>query len=115
VIVDDHPSVRGAVRNLLTSNSIQVCGEAEDGRESIELVKELDPDAVVLDISMPVMGGIEAAQEIHRIAPSTKIVFLTIHDPTAASAAGTLVADAYVHKSEAATDLVPALKRLLDA
>jgi two-component system, NarL family, nitrate/nitrite response regulator NarL len=112
LIVDDHPLVRSAVHLLLVSNAMQVCGEAEDGRDCVEKVRELSPDIVILDMNMPVMNGIEAAFEIHRIAPLTKILFFTIHDSPEAAAAARLVADAFVPKAAAATDLVPALHRL---
>jgi DNA-binding NarL/FixJ family response regulator len=93
---------------------MEVCGEAGDGQQAIEKVKELRPDVVVLDISMPVMNGIQAAFEIHRIAPSTKILFFTINGFPEAVAAGRLLgADGFVCKSAAGTELIPALKRLL--
>jgi len=60
--------------------SMEVCGEAENGKQAIEKVKQLKPDLVLLDINMPVMNGVQAAYEIRRIAPSTKIIFFTIHD-----------------------------------
>jgi YesN/AraC family two-component response regulator len=62
-------------------------GEAEDGEEAVEKVKELQPDLVLLDINMPHMNGIAAAGEIHRIEPSVKILFLSIHDTPEAVAA----------------------------
>jgi DNA-binding NarL/FixJ family response regulator len=91
-----------------------VCGEAADGKQAIEKVRELKPDVVVLDINMPVMNGIEAACEIHRIAPATKILFFTINGfPEAVAASRLLGVDGFVSKSAAGTDLIPALKRLL--
>jgi len=64
LIVDDHPLIRRRVRSLLSSHSLHICGEAGDGDEAIERVKELRPDIVVLDIQMPRMNGIEAAEKI---------------------------------------------------
>ena len=58
----------------------EVCGEASDGQEAIEKVLELKPDLVILDLSMPLMGGTAAAREIRRLSPQTKIVFLSMHD-----------------------------------
>ena len=93
---------------------MEICGEAENGREAIERVRELHPDLVILDIVMPVMSGIEAAHEIHRISPSTKIVFFTIEDtPEAAAVARLIGVDGLVPKSAAGTELIPTLKRLL--
>jgi DNA-binding NarL/FixJ family response regulator len=56
-----------------------VCGEAENGRIAVEKVTELKPHAVILDLSMPVMNGLDAAREISRIAPSVQIVMFTMH------------------------------------
>jgi DNA-binding NarL/FixJ family response regulator len=114
LLVDDFQRIRSGVRSLLTSEPVEICGEAENGREAIERVRELHPDLVLLDIVMPVMNGIEAAHEIHRISPSTKIVFFTIEDtPEAAAVARLIGVDGLVPKSAAGTDLIPTLKRLL--
>jgi DNA-binding NarL/FixJ family response regulator len=114
LLVDDFQRMRSGVRTLLTSEPVEICGEAENGREAIERVRELHPDLVLLDIVMPVMSGIEAAHEIHRISPSTKIVFFTIEDsPEAAAVARLIGVDGLVPKSAAGTELIPTLKRLL--
>ena len=114
LLVDDFQRIRSGVRSLLTSESLEICGEAENGREAIERVRELQPDLVLLDILMPVMNGIEAAHEIHRIAPTTKIVFFTIEEtPEAAAVARLTGADGLVPKSAAGSELIPTLKRLL--
>jgi DNA-binding NarL/FixJ family response regulator len=114
LLVDDFQRIRSGVRTLLTSEPVEICGEAENGREAIERVRELRPDLVLLDIVMPVMSGIEAAHEIHRISPSTKIVFFTIEDtPEAAAVARLIGVDGLVPKSTAGTELIPTLKRLL--
>ena len=90
LLVDDHHIARHTVRNLLSAHALSICGEAEDGRQALDQVKALDPDLVLLDINMPVMNGIAAAFEIRRIAPATKILFLTVQDctPEAEAAAG---------------------------
>jgi PleD family two-component response regulator len=80
LIVDDYSVARKTVRSLLIWHSLEVCGEAENGKRAIEKVKQLQPDPVLLDINMPVMNGVQAAYEIRQIAPSTKILFFTIHD-----------------------------------
>lgn len=93
---------------------MEICGEAENGREAIERVRELHPDLVILDIMMPVMNGFEAANEIHRISPSTKIVFFTVEGSPEAEAVGRLIGvDGLVPKSAAGRELIPMLKRLL--
>jgi DNA-binding NarL/FixJ family response regulator len=95
---------------------MSICGEAEDGRQALDQVKALSPDLVLLDINMPVMNGIQAAFEIRRIAPATKILFVTVHEctPEAQAAVRLLGAHGFVSKSCAGTELIPALKRLLD-
>lgn len=114
LIVDDYQVARKTIRSLLTWHSLYVCGEAENGKQAIEKVKELNPDLVLLDINMPVMNGVQAAYEIRRIAPSTKIIFFTIHDSPEAIAAGrTVGVDAFVPKAAAGTRLIPAVQRLL--
>jgi DNA-binding NarL/FixJ family response regulator len=113
LIVDDQKATRKSVRALLRHHSIEVCGEAENGKEAIEKVKSLRPDIVLLDINMPVMNGFEAAYEIRRIAPSIKIVFFTIHgDLEHKTAARLFGIHEFVDKAAAGTQLVPALKRL---
>jgi two-component system, NarL family, nitrate/nitrite response regulator NarL len=93
---------------------LEICGEAANGKEAVERVRELQPDLVLLDIVMPVMNGLDAAHEIHRIAPSTKIVFLTIEDtPQAAALARLAGADGLVSKAAAGRELIPTLRRLL--
>ena len=79
LIVDDHALVRQGIASLLR-DSWDICGEAGDGREAIARILELKPDLVLLDLRMPVMGGTAAARQIKRLSPSTKIVFLSMHD-----------------------------------
>jgi two-component system nitrate/nitrite response regulator NarL len=111
--VDDHEVTRTTVQSLLTRHSLHVCGEAENGREAVEKVKELRPDVVLLDIEMPVMNGIQAAYEIRQVSPVTKILFFTIHRNDAICSARVLGAEGWVSKDDAATELIPALERLL--
>jgi DNA-binding NarL/FixJ family response regulator len=116
LIVDDQPLVRKMTRALLVEYSMPVCGEAEDGKQAVEKVGELRPDLVILDVNMPVLNGFKAAEEIHRIAPSTKIAFFTVADAPYARYAltvGPALGDAFVSKSDAETELIPTLKRLL--
>jgi len=113
LVVDDVPAVRKALRSLLASYHLEICGEAENGQQAVDQVRELYPDIVVLDISMPVMDGLRATMEIRRVAPSTKIILFSVHDgPQAKTAARMVGADALVSKAAAAFDLVPTLRRL---
>jgi DNA-binding NarL/FixJ family response regulator len=115
LIVDDHVAARTTIRSLLNWHDMEVCGEAENGKQAIEKVKELRPDLVLLDINMPVMNGIEAAYQIRRIAPSTKILFFTVHDSAQFQAATRTLSDGFISKSSAGTDLIPTVKRILGA
>lgn len=113
--MDDHDVARSTVRQLLDANALSICGEAQDGKQALDRVKTLNPELVLLDINMPVMNGIEAAFEIRRMAPATKILFLTVQEctPEAEAAVRLLGVHGFVCKSCAGTELVPALKRLL--
>lgn len=77
-IVDDSPSICQILRTFFESKTDwQVCGEAENGAAAIQLVQRLRPDLLVLDLSMPVMNGLDAARRIAAISPSTRIVLFT--------------------------------------
>ena len=79
LIVDDNPAVRRAMRRIIEQNpDMAVCGEAQDGNTAIDKFRELQPDAVVLDFSMPVKNGLEAAREIALISPSTPLLMCTM-------------------------------------
>ena len=99
---------------LAREPQFEICGEAENGQDAVAKVKQLHPDAVILDVSMPVMNGLEAAREIRRIAPATKIVMFSMHDSTqmmeTAREAG---ADAFVLKTAPARELARAIRSLL--
>jgi DNA-binding NarL/FixJ family response regulator len=80
LIADDSASIRQVLRFFIEHNTDwQVCGEAENGQIAVEKVTELKPHAVILDLSMPVMNGLEAAREIARIAPNVQMVLFTMH------------------------------------
>ena len=113
LIVDDYPLARSTIRGLLGWHELHVCGEAKDGKEAVEKVQALNPDLVLLDINMPVMNGMQAALEIRRISPQTKILFLTVVGAQEAAAGARLLADGFVSKSAAGTQLIPELERLL--
>jgi CheY-like chemotaxis protein len=117
LLVDDHLAVRRTLRALLTEVSVGVCGEAENGRQAIDKASELQPDVVVLDLVMPEMNGLEAAYEIRRRAPCTKIILLSLHyaPQDGLALANALGANAFVHKSALANDLVPTIGRMLSA
>jgi DNA-binding NarL/FixJ family response regulator len=80
LIVDDSSSLRNRLRFFIEHNTHwQVCGEAENGQVAVQKVRELKPHAVILDLSMPVMNGLEAAREISCTAPNVQMVMFTMH------------------------------------
>jgi DNA-binding NarL/FixJ family response regulator len=112
LIVDDNERVRRGLTAVLSyDKDWQVCGEARDGTEALEKTRELFPDLVLLDVSMPGMDGLETARRLRREHPSVKILILSQHDPVAllpqALEAG---ADGCVDKSRVGSDLVMAIK-----
>src|SRR5215467_6717563 len=108
VLADDHDIVRAGLKSLLAQRpEWTICGEATNGLEAVSKVVELTPDVVILDITMPVMSGLEAALKIRRLAPVTRIVILSMHDAVVMEGLLSLSApDAYVSKTAANEDLL---------
>ena len=112
LIVDDNSVVRTTIRSFLNWHSLRVCGEAADGKDAIQKGRELKPDIVLLDINMPGMNGVKTANEIRRVSPRTKIVFLTVHNTPGTVNAARMWVDGFVPKSTAGTVLIPTLSRI---
>ena len=114
LIVDDHDVVRRGVRSLLVNgDGYEVCGEAVDGRDAIEKARELKPDAITMDISMPNLNGLEATREIRRFLPEVPILIMSQHDvPEMMKQALNAGATAYIVKTAISTELLPALDRV---
>jgi DNA-binding NarL/FixJ family response regulator len=112
LLVDDHPVVRQGLRTLLEGSSEwEVVDEASDGLEAVEKVGSLQPDVVVLDITMPRMNGIEACRIIKQKNPKLEVLFVTQHDsPQMLREALAAGARGYVVKSNLARDLVEAVE-----
>lgn len=112
LLADDHDLMRQGIRSLLESNpNFEICGEARDGSEAVDKAIELRPDVVVLDVSMPGIDGLEAARQIRRHLPNTKVLIFTVDD-TAQMVRDMFDAGAhgYVLKSDASTHLVAAIE-----
>ena len=114
LIADDHEIVRHGIRTLLESRSgWQVCGEAQDGREAVELTKQRRPDLVLLDIGMPNLNGLDAARQITAMTPITSVLILTVHDSEqVVRDVLTVGARGFLLKSDAGRDLVSAVEAL---
>jgi len=113
LLADDHALVRQGLRALLEGEGIEVVGEASDGREAIELCELLHPDVAVLDVSMPLLNGIDAAHEISRNHPRTKIVLLTMHTEDIFVLQGLRSGvSGFVLKQRSAEELVRALREV---
>ncbi|HXT85504.1 MAG TPA: response regulator transcription factor [Verrucomicrobiae bacterium] len=116
LIVDDHEVVRKGIRLILNDErpSWEICGEANNGREAIDAAARLKPDIILLDITMPVMSGLEAASHISGSGEAGPILFFTMHESgELASEAKRVGAKGYVRKSDAARHLVKAIEALL--
>ena len=114
LIVDDQEAVRHGLRSLLPSRSDwAICGEAADGIEAVEKTKSLQPDIVLMDISMPRMDGLEATRNILKEFPQCKVVIITQNDPSVArSQAASVGAKAFVTKAQLSRDLVRTVERV---
>jgi DNA-binding NarL/FixJ family response regulator len=115
LLADDHDIVRKGLRSILENQpDWEVCGEAVTGREAVELTSNLNPDVVVVDISMPELNGLDATRQILKEAPGTEVLVLTVHDSESlinevlkAGARG------YLLKTDASKHLVAAIESLL--
>lgn len=124
MLADDHRMLREGLRRSLTEDGFDVVGEASDGEEAVRMAGDLQPDVVLMDVTMPDVDGVEATRRIRRLHPAVQVVMLTMHadesviaDALRAGAAGYLVKDCSIEEIAAAvrmaanedSDLSPAL------
>lgn len=113
LLADDHPKFRERIVQIL-EGECEVVGTAENGEQLIEVALNLDPDLIVVDISMPVLNGLEAARHLKRSGARAKVIFLTMHQDDAFVAAAVLAgACGYVLKRRISVDLIPAIQKVL--
>jgi DNA-binding NarL/FixJ family response regulator len=114
LLADDHALVSAGISKLL-ENEFDLIGTVADGRALVAAVKDRNPDVILLDISMPVLNGLEAARQIRKDSPTAKLIFVTVHSDTPyvieAFRAG---ASGYVLKRSAASELLTAVHQVLD-
>jgi len=114
VLADDHVLIRQSLKSLLEREGHQVVGEASDGQEAVRRVSSLQPDIVVMDISMPIVNGLNAAREVSSTFPKTKTILLTQHDEDQyVSEAIEAGVKGYVLKSQVANDLLEAIRQVV--
>jgi DNA-binding NarL/FixJ family response regulator len=116
LIVDDHTFIRRGIQSILKSSpGWESCGEAGNGIAAIRLASELNPDVIVMDVSMPGLNGLEATRVIHEAQPNIKIVLVTLHDSVeilrSAFDAG---AQGFLLKSEAEHEILRALASVVN-
>jgi two-component system response regulator NreC len=113
VLADDHSLVRQGLKSLLEREGFQVVGEASDGQEVLQHVKSHQPDMAIMDISMPILNGLNAARELTHSFPKVKTILLTQHDEDQyVSEALQAGVKGYVLKSQVASDLLQAIQQV---
>jgi DNA-binding NarL/FixJ family response regulator len=114
LIVDDFEPWRRSVCSILAEDEdLEVVDESSDGLEAVQKSKDLRPDLVLLDIQLPKMNGLDAAQQIRRISPSTKILFLSSYHSPDMMREALRVGAGFVVKSDAGRDLLPILRAII--
>lgn len=116
VIADDHDVLRQGVRSIISKARPEwnICGEAANGDQAVKVVTSLTPDVLVLDVTMPVMNGLDAASRIVKLVPSCRVLVLTMHESERLCAdVQNVGAHGYVQKSQAGRDLIRAIECLL--
>src|SRR5258708_13556728 len=110
LVADDHEMVRIGLCTMLQFQHIEVCAQAKNGEEAVEKSRQLSPDLIILDVSMPALGGIEAAQQIRVFLPDVPILFYSMNNtPELIAIAKSLGAQGFVTKDQMAARLLEAV------
>lgn len=113
VLSDDHRVLRESLRRSLEAQGFEVAGEAGDGVEAVELAVALKPDVVLMDVTMPVLGGIEATRRIRQRVPEVRVVMLTMHaDEATMAEAIRMGADGYLVKDCSTDEIAETLRQV---
>jgi DNA-binding NarL/FixJ family response regulator len=116
LIVDDNPSVRYLIRFLLEQQGYEICGEAEDGLQAIDSAKQLNPDLILLDVSMPKLGGPQAAPILKRLLPKTRIILFTLFvDSLGKELAEALGVDLVLSKTDGMAKLLHSVQTVMES
>jgi DNA-binding NarL/FixJ family response regulator len=114
LIADDHEIIRSSVIRVLQSRTdVQECAEATNGQEAVEKALEWKPDLILLDVRLPLLSGIEAAQQIKQHAPEIPILFFSIHNANEILEEAKLVGDGFILKDKIVEMLPNAIDALL--
>lgn len=115
LVIDDHPSIRFLIRSLVETDDFSVCGEAADGLEGVEKAKQLAPDLILLDFSMPLMNGAETARILKKLMPQVPIILFTLDSESVNKAlAAAMGVDRVIAKSDGMRSLLECMRNVLE-
>ena len=114
LLADDHETILSRV-GIVLGEEFEIVGVVKNGRDAVVEARRLDPDVLVIDISMPILDGLQAVAQLRTTNHRIKVIFLTVHeDQDFVAAAFSAGASGYVTKSHLTTDLVPAIREALE-
>ena len=114
LVIDDSPFISKAVRKAVEPEGFEVVGQAFNGREGLEMIREHQPEIIILDVTMPVMDGLETAENIYRRNPDAKVIMLSaMGDEKLVTAAKRIGVKRFLNKPFKAEEMVAAIKGLL--
>lgn len=114
LLVDDDPNIRRGVRmNLALESDLSIVGEAGDGWEALQLARELQPDVVVMDIRLPSLDGLSAAERLRQSQPQCAVIILTLYDESSNRERAEQVRAAFIPKQTANGELVKVIRKVI--